>query len=54
MVQGGREVSMHLLEIGYSEGTYGYKKHWKWPPRAWEYITEVPYIRHIERMYGTC
>jgi len=35
---------VHLLEVGYSDCTYGYNKRWKWPSWAWDYITEAPYI----------
>jgi hypothetical protein len=34
---------VHLLEVGYKECTYSYNKCCKWPPWAWEYITEVTY-----------
>jgi len=42
-VQNEQKVHVHLMEICYSESTYGYNKCWKWPPQAWEYATEVTY-----------
>jgi len=31
VMQSERRVPMYLLEVGYSECTYGYSKCWKWP-----------------------
>jgi len=40
-VQAERKVPVYLLELGYSECTYGYNKCWKWPTRSWVSVTEV-------------
>jgi hypothetical protein len=40
-IQRERKFPVHLLQVGYSEYTYGYNKCWKWPPWVWDYVTEV-------------